>query len=120
MSEVIQGRLYAILLPSTDIQSEINRLESQMEGLQPGSPEEQYDELMLKSEQMELENRENNPNLDPQTLAGSQALAQILAENPAYQAIAQQLEALKLAHPSECTKWGIPMDQDGAKFVEIN
>ena len=112
--------MYAILPSNTGLQSEISALESQMQGLQPDSPEYEYDQLQLEREQIELQARQDNPNLDPQTLAGSEALAQILAQNPDYASIEQKISALLRENPSECTSWGIPMDTQGAKYIEIS
>lgn len=112
--------LYAILTSNTSLQDEIDKLENQMGGLQPGTPEYEYDQLVLEKEQMELKVREENPNLNPQTLAGSEALNELLEQNPDYQMVTQKIKDLSEAYPFESTNWGIPMDTEGATYVEIN
>lgn len=92
------------------LQNEISQLESQMQGLQPGSPEYEYDQLNLAYEKRELEIRQQNPNLDPTTQDGAQALGQIMNQDPILQAIHSALTSLTYAYPYECTSWGIPMD----------
>ena len=108
MSEV--AHLSYRIVSDQGLEKEIDQLESQMKGLEPGSPEYQYDQLMLASEKRELEIREENPNLDPLTQEGEAALGQIIGKDPQSQALAAEIKALVAAHPHECTSWGIPMD----------
>lgn len=120
MMKVETAQLTAILLPTQALQGEIKDLETQMQGLDPGSPEYQYDQLVLEKEQMTLRIREEHPELDPLTLAGDRALGQLLGQDPQYRAIEQAIKDLIRAHPSESTSWGIPMDWTGAKFVAVD
>jgi DNA repair exonuclease SbcCD ATPase subunit len=111
----------AILVSNQGMQEEINKLKSQMQGLQPGSPEYEFDQLQLQREQLEQQIRQENPSLDPQTLAGNEALEQLIAQDPHYQAIQGEIEALTRAYPSEATSWGIPMaSSQDVKVVVIN
>jgi hypothetical protein len=112
--------MYAILTGNNGIQDEINKLNSQIQTLQPGTPEYEYDQLVLQREQIELKTRSENPNLASQTLAGNEALNQLLLQNPAYQSVLQQITDLCNAYPSECTSWGIPMASQDVSYVEIN
>src|SRR3990167_8039075 len=77
------------------MQSEIDQLEKQMQGLEPGSPEYEYDQLQLKREQLELQVREENPDIDPLSLEGSDKLDEILKNDPRYQSIVDTLETMR-------------------------
>jgi hypothetical protein len=112
----------AILVSNQGMQEEINELKSQMQGLQPGSPEYEYDQLQLQREQIDLQIRQENPDLDPQTLAGSEALEQLMAQDPRYQAIQEDIEAFTRAYGSEASSWGIPMafSPQDVKVIVIN
>jgi len=109
MSEPLPPLSYRIV-SNQGLEHEIDELKSQMQNLQPGSPEYQYDALRLAAEKRELEIREVNPDLDPTTQEGERALAQIMNQDPALQTINSKIEALIHAHPHECTSWGIPME----------
>lgn len=110
--------MYTILTSNQGIQEEEEKLEKQMQGLNPESAEYEYDQLQLQREQLEMKIREENPNLDPQTLAGSKALAKLIEQDPDYQAIEQKIRAISIENASECTTWGIPMaDPQYVKIV---
>lgn len=98
------------IVSNQGLENEISQLESQIQGEQPGSPEYKYDQLQLAAEKRELEIRQENPNLDPMTQDGEQALAQIMGQDPTLQAINAEIKSLVNAHPYECTHWDIPMD----------
>lgn len=111
-------RMYGMLTSNQGLQEEENKLETQMRTLDPDSAEYEYDQLQLQREQMEMQIREENPNLDPQTLAGSSALAELETHDSNYQAIEQEIRAISLENASECTSWGIPMaDPQYVKIV---
>lgn len=118
MSEALH--IYAILTGNNDIQDQINKLKSQQQSLQADNPEYQYDQFVIERDQIALQIRMENPNLDPQTLAGNAALNELMAEDPAYQAIAQKITNLCNTYPSECTSWGIPLDRQDATYIELN
>lgn len=109
-------QLYARLTSTQGLETEAKALQAQMKNLNPNSPEYIYDELQLQREEMVLQLQKEHPDLNPQTLAGDQALGRLLAQNPAYQSIQEQITALIDAYPSECTTWGIPMSSDVVTF----
>lgn len=115
--ETLPLTMYGRFTSNQGIQEEEEKLKTQMQGLDPDSPEYEYDQLQLQREQIELQIREENPNLDPQTLAGNKALAQLMAQDPNYQAIEQKIKDLVRAYPSESTGWGIPMAD--SQYVKI-
>ena len=109
MAEIPHLSLSYRTVSNQGLQTEISALEAQLQTLQPGSAEYEYDQLQLAREQRELEIRQENPKLDPTTQAGAQALAQIMSQDPTIQAINSEIQALMLANPNACTSWGIPL-----------
>ena len=109
----------SIAITTQDMEQEINQLEMHMSGLSPTSPEFEYDAIHLSIEEIELETRKENPNLDPLSFDGNNALEALEKSNP----VLKHLNDLALdfghEYPSECTKWGIPMDWQNAKFYQI-
>ncbi|MBX7066855.1 MAG: hypothetical protein K1X28_06470 [Parachlamydiales bacterium] len=113
-------KLYGILVSNQGLEDEISKLKTQMQTLQPGSTEYEYDQLQLAREEEELAIREQNPNLDPMTEDGSQALDRIADRDPKLQLIEFLIKALINANPNECTSWGIPMaDSQYTKTFEV-
>lgn len=102
------GPLMARLASDQDLQNEIDDLEAQMKGLQPGSPEYVYDQLNLEREQEELRIREANPNLDPLNFADAKKLEELLAQDPVYQNLTHQIEEMIETFP-QSSSWGIPV-----------
>jgi hypothetical protein len=108
-------QMYEIITSNQGLQSNIDRLESQMKGLNPSSSEYLFDELHLNSEIEELNIREAH-HLDPTEAANQQdklaenaELQKWLDQDPVYQCDATMSKLLSLEHYDECTRWGIPM-----------
>lgn len=119
--QALQLHMYARLTSDQGLVSEMQQLTQQMQGLQPGSPEYEYDQLALQREQLELKIREQNPNLDPMTLSGERALQKIMATDAEYQGIIGKMNDLLHAYPSQSTSWGIPMASGSdVECVEIS
>jgi len=102
------GPLMAILSSNQDLQKEINALEAQMSGLDPRSPEYLYDQLNLEREKEMQRIREENPNLDPLNSADAKKLEELLAQDPEYQKLNEQISDISKAFPHSCSSWGIP------------
>jgi hypothetical protein len=117
--EKTELHVYSIAITTQDMEQEINQLEMHMSGLSPTSPEFEYDAIHLSIEEIELETRKENPNLDPLSFDGNNTLEALEKSNP----VLKHLRDLELEfgheYPSECTKWGIPMDWQNAKFYQI-
>jgi hypothetical protein len=113
-------KFYAILVSNQGLEEDIQAVQEQMKTMKEGSPEYEYDQLQVEREQRELQIREANPNLDPQTRAGNQALAQLLAKDPLYQSIVNYMQELVRANPNESTSWGLPCCYGNVKYAEID
>jgi hypothetical protein len=81
MSAIQLGAPCAWIVSNEGLDKEISELESQMKGLKPGSPEYEYDQLVLKSEKREREIREENPTLDPTTRQGAEELYKLTSKD---------------------------------------
>lgn len=111
--------MYSVALTTADTEQSIHELETHMNGLSPTSHEFEYDQVNLEREQIELQTRKENPNLDPLSFDGNNTLEALEKSNPLYQHLNDLEQDLCLEYPSECTKWGVPMDWENAKFYQI-
>jgi predicted nucleic acid-binding Zn-ribbon protein len=102
------GPLMQMLVSNQDLQKDINSLESQMQGLDPNSPEYLYDQLNLELEQEQQRVRAENPNLDPLNPADAKKLDALMEQDPVAQGIRQELAEVRKAFSSEVSGWGIP------------